>query len=563
MPGRFALLSTLLLLAAGLAYLLGNGRAPLLDRDEPRYAITSRNMLHSGDYIVPRQYDRPRTAKPPMIYWLQAASMRLLGDTSAAARLPSALAMLTLLALLLATLRKELDDDTALLAVAVFAFAGLTGFLAKLAITDAVLTLAVAVSMACVYRYWRGDRSWAVFLVWAVATGVAGLTKGPVALALQLVTAALLGLLTRLDRRFPPKAAWTTYDAPYIAPPPARRARLHLKKYAVAAAVLAAVVLPWLIAVTWNEPSFLSRAIEHDVVRRSTRGVDGQARPPGFYLLTLFGTFFPWSVMIPAAVVLGWKQRHRPLTRFCFAWLVGGWAMFEAVTSKMVHWFLPMFLPLSVLTAQAIADCTRGLFRDFRQWSFRVGVGVWAAVTLALGLAPWWLVWKLPPTPAWVAGVLTVWAVVTAALGAVLLWRHQLRAAVAALAGSMALLFPLTFAVVLPNLWFLQLGRVVGEDLLARGAIGRGEVIMVGFREPSLAFYQGGSIREAESGDLDTTSARWATVSSTVWDRLGPDTRDRWEVLASYRGMAYADSPEVIDVHVLRRREFPPPAPSP
>src|SRR5256885_3355099 len=85
--------------AALCLYLLANGRVGLWDRDEPRYAQTSRQMLQSGDWVVPRLYDEPRTAKPPLIYWLQAACMSVLGDTAFAARLPSAVAMVLTLVL--------------------------------------------------------------------------------------------------------------------------------------------------------------------------------------------------------------------------------------------------------------------------------------------------------------------------------------------------------------------------------------------------------------------------------------------------------------------------------
>ena len=66
------------LLVAGLlgVFLVGNGRVPLFDRDEPRYAVTSRAMLETGDWVVPRFLGEVRTAKPPAIYWLQAAAMR-------------------------------------------------------------------------------------------------------------------------------------------------------------------------------------------------------------------------------------------------------------------------------------------------------------------------------------------------------------------------------------------------------------------------------------------------------------------------------------------------------
>src|SRR5688572_6730627 len=93
-PSPPPILTRLVLGLAGAAalYLVGNGSVGLWDRDEPRYAQTSRQMLLGGDWVVPRLYDEVRTAKPVFIYWCQAAAMRWLGDTAFAARLPSVVA---------------------------------------------------------------------------------------------------------------------------------------------------------------------------------------------------------------------------------------------------------------------------------------------------------------------------------------------------------------------------------------------------------------------------------------------------------------------------------------
>src|SRR5436190_21887256 len=96
-----------LIIAGSLAvYLAGNARVSLWDRDEPRYAQTSRQMLRSGDWVVPRLLDEVRTAKPIFIYWCQATSMKLFGDNDFAARLPSAIALtLTLVMVAVAVYR--------------------------------------------------------------------------------------------------------------------------------------------------------------------------------------------------------------------------------------------------------------------------------------------------------------------------------------------------------------------------------------------------------------------------------------------------------------------------
>src|SRR6185436_9988725 len=46
-----------------------------MDRDEPRYAQASKQMLESGDFVDIRFQNEARHKKPVGIYWLQAASV--------------------------------------------------------------------------------------------------------------------------------------------------------------------------------------------------------------------------------------------------------------------------------------------------------------------------------------------------------------------------------------------------------------------------------------------------------------------------------------------------------
>src|SRR4051812_25016070 len=111
LPAKVSL--TLIILGAAALYLVGNGSVSLWDRDEPRYAQCSRQMLdgYAGPkrapppgFVVPHFLDDLRTEKPPFIYWCQAAAMKVFGENDFAARFPSALGMtlvLTLLAVVL------------------------------------------------------------------------------------------------------------------------------------------------------------------------------------------------------------------------------------------------------------------------------------------------------------------------------------------------------------------------------------------------------------------------------------------------------------------------------
>src|SRR4051812_39497428 len=101
----FFLRTTFLVIACAALYLIGNSTVPLWDRDEPRYANASRWMLTSGDWVVPRigfgaHPETPRTAKPVLIYWLQAAAMKVFRPTGFAARFPSVVATLTTIVIL-------------------------------------------------------------------------------------------------------------------------------------------------------------------------------------------------------------------------------------------------------------------------------------------------------------------------------------------------------------------------------------------------------------------------------------------------------------------------------
>src|SRR6266478_482990 len=75
-----------------LFHMVGTWSIPLIDRDEPRFAEASREIIERGDYIVPHFNNQVRLDKPPLAYWAQVASYRIFGESDFAARFPSAVA---------------------------------------------------------------------------------------------------------------------------------------------------------------------------------------------------------------------------------------------------------------------------------------------------------------------------------------------------------------------------------------------------------------------------------------------------------------------------------------
>ena len=153
----FAMLAAL----AGTLFLFHLGTYGLWEPDEARYAEIAREMLASHNFIVPHLNYVPYIEKPPLLYWLSAGSMKLLGINEFAARLPNAgAALIGVFATYLFALR-TFDHGRALLAGAVLATSALYAVMAQVLTTDLLLTAAITITMFAFFLQWRdgGRRS--------------------------------------------------------------------------------------------------------------------------------------------------------------------------------------------------------------------------------------------------------------------------------------------------------------------------------------------------------------------------------------------------------------------
>src|SRR6516165_3382739 len=89
---RLFLQHALLFIGCVIFHIAGTWSLPLIDRDEPRFAEASREMIQRSDYVVPYFNNQLRLDKPPLTYWAQVASYRIFGENDFAARFPSAIA---------------------------------------------------------------------------------------------------------------------------------------------------------------------------------------------------------------------------------------------------------------------------------------------------------------------------------------------------------------------------------------------------------------------------------------------------------------------------------------
>jgi dolichol-phosphate mannosyltransferase len=275
-PGRSRWLQGALLAVASCLLILPNLAFPLIDPDEARYAEIAREMLDSGDYIVPTRFGEPYLDKPPLLYWLTATSFRVFGVSVGSARLVPALAALATIGLIFLVGGRLVGRRAAWLGG--LALLSSCGFLvsARFVFIDTLLTLlTTAALLAGIVACRQSKIGWGWWAASALACGLGVLAKGPVAGVLCL----------------PPLVAgrWLTGL-------PALRAR-HWLGYA---AVAGFVALPWFMLIEVRQSGFLADFFWRHHFERFRTGLS-HAEPFWYYVPVLLVGMAPCSILFPAA----------------------------------------------------------------------------------------------------------------------------------------------------------------------------------------------------------------------------------------------------------------------
>jgi len=537
---------TLLILAALGVYLIGNQRTQLFDRDEPRYAQCSRQMLQSGDWVVPRLYDGIRAAKGPAIYWCQATCMKVLGDNAGAARLPSAIAMTLVLILTGWAAWKVAGSRRALWTVFVLCSSGLVVFWsAKVCLTDAVLLLCILSAQICIYLIWINLHSWLAAIGLGIAIGAGALIKGPFILGVLALAVVALIALTFIKR----KSCEATE--------PGAVSR-WVTQILIAIAVIAVVVGPWALLVHHREPRFLEASRE-DALKHLETGAEGHGGFPGWHLLVIWGTYLPWSVLLPLTIISAFKRRSDPAIRYALATLLGSWIFAEILQTKLPHYMLPAFPALAFLTADAICRCLDGEYGDLHSPIFRAATALVALIIIAGAVVPWWwLARAFKFDPKFALSTIAIAGIMFGLLiaGSFILRRPRL--GLISMGLSMMTLSALLYGLYFPIEEPLRVSTRVAKILIDNDVVHPHEVEMRGYLEPSLAFCQGGTIREAlypmqPLGKIQPATP-WMVITRELWDESTPEIRSEFEIISQgIEGVNYSDKLHRVEVLVVKR----------
>ena len=342
-----------------LIYLVPLNARPLAVPDETRYGEIPREMIASGDWVVPRICGIRYFEKPVLGYWANAGSILLFGENPFGVRFPSAAAA-GLSALVVFWLVRRFGGgsrrEAPLAAAAQLTFAE-TFAVGTFSVLDGLLALWLTAAMACffiAYKSAAGARKSCFLSLFGGFLGLAFLTKGFLAFVLPVV--AILPFMI-WERRW--------------------RELFKIVWLPMLAAVL--VALPWALVIARREPDFWHYFFWVEHVQRFLSSTGGQhPQPFWFFVPVIVLGAIPWSFLFPAAAIgLRATGDGHALHRFAICWLLFPFIFFSASEGKLATYILPCFAPLAILLAV-------GLDRYLdagRRRAFDFGAGTLAAVT--------------------------------------------------------------------------------------------------------------------------------------------------------------------------------------
>lgn len=332
-PVRAAVLGALF---AAIITLPGLGNGTLWDNSETVYGEVAREVLLTHDWVVMHANGAAWFVQPPLYFWIGAAFSMLLHVGPLALRLPSALATIAIGGMTGYAVSRQAGTRAGVFASVVLSTSLMQVVVGRLAIMDALLDLAVALTIFWWFRALQTGRDRYFVYGW-IAAAFGFLAKGPVAPVIALL---VVGAYALWNRRSEPT------------PLPSWRGWL------VGLAAFLAIVAPWFAALYARSGAHaLIVMIGHYTIGRFTGIIENQAGPWWYYLPVVICGFFPWIAFLP--VGLWWGGRGLRLgtlepevarsMRLAIAWAVMPLLFFSFAQTKLPNYIALEFPALAVV----------------------------------------------------------------------------------------------------------------------------------------------------------------------------------------------------------------------
>jgi len=382
------LITLLIVLVFGIiVFIIGLGTTGLVDETPPLFAAAARAMSESGDWLTPKVNGIYRFDKPPLIYWLMGFFYSLpkneIWDSfgTLSGRLPSALASLFLMLMIGDTLFcwPQKDDTqflTPIVASLGFALSPLIIIWSRAAVSDALLTGTLGISLLLFWRRMASDNNDQCISAW-IFLGFAILTKGPVAFLLVILTLTSF-LLSQKDRK-------------------KLLCKINPKKGFL---ITGLISVPWYILELIKEGKpFWDNFFGYHNFQRYTSVVNNHAEPFWFFLYIMILASLPLTPFLYHGIFIAFKDFlksskeacnvNETLFTYSLCWLVSVLIFFSISATKLPSYWLPAIPAAAVLISNSFISLKNINKSYFSLWIFNILILF--GLSLAFFFSNYWL----------------------------------------------------------------------------------------------------------------------------------------------------------------------------